>query len=71
MRTLAVWARGDEPSPTVIDPGTPPSQQIDLCQLLLCLLEDDGVKGLLKRNEVDPDRVRRCVNRACRPGVTG
>ena len=65
LRTLAVWARGDDPPPTVIDPGGSPAPHLDLCLLLRCLLDDDGVQGLLKRNEVDPDRVRRCVKRAC------
>ena len=65
MRTLAVWARGDDPSPTVIDPGRPPQDHLDLCGLLQCLLEDGGVQGLLKRNEIDPGRVRRCLKRAC------
>ncbi len=65
LRTLAVWARGDDPPPLVIDPGRPPERHLDPCLLLQCLLEDDGVQGLLKRNEIDPDRVRRCLKRAC------
>jgi hypothetical protein len=65
LRTLAVWARGDEPPPLVIDPGHGADGGIDTCRLLACLLEDDGVRNYLGRNEIDPDRVRRCVKRAC------
>jgi len=65
LRTLAVWARGDEPPPIVIDPARPSGHQLDLCLLLQCLLKDEGVQAMLKRNEVDPDVVRRCVKRAC------
>ena len=65
LRTLAVWARGDDPPPTVIDPGDRPQPQLDLCGLLQCLLDDDGVRALLERTKINPDRVRRCVKRAC------
>lgn len=66
LRTLAVWARGDDSPPVVTDPrpgaGT---KGFDVCSLLLCLLRDDGIRQLLKRHEVDPDAVGRCVKRAC------
>ena len=67
LRTLAVWSRGDDPPPLVIDPGQGPGGHagIDACRLLLCLLEDKGVRGYLERKKVDPDRVRRCIKRAC------
>lgn len=63
LRTLAVWARGDDPSPQTIDPR--PATDLDTCQLLLCLLQDDGIRNFLQRNDIDPDRVGRCVKRAC------
>lgn len=67
LRTLAVWARGKDAPPTQFPPTPTPgaSQGLDVCGLLACLLGDDGVRNLLKRNEVDPDRVLRCVKRAC------
>lgn len=65
LRTLAVWARGDDPPPAVIQPGGEAGGQLDACRLLLCLLADDGVRRLLERHEVDPDRVGRCVKGAC------
>jgi hypothetical protein len=55
LRSLAVWARGDDPSPTVIDPKGVPGG-IDPCKLLHCLLEQKGVQSILKRNEIDPAR---------------
>jgi hypothetical protein len=64
LRTLAVWARGDEQPPLVIDPAGGPGG-LDACRSLLCLLEDDGVRRLLERNEVDADRVARCVKLGC------
>jgi len=65
LRTLAVWARGDQPTPPV-GTGTPAGGGgIDTCSLLLCLLNDDGIRRLLERHEVDPDGVGRCVKRAC------
>lgn len=64
LRTFAVWARGDEAPPLVIDPR--PGRDLDGCALLLCLLEQDGVRRLLERNKIDPDRVAACVKSACR-----
>jgi len=65
LRTLAVWARGDEAPPLVIDPGHGPGRP-DLCGLLSCLLGDDGVRSLLERNGLDADRLVRCVKGSCR-----
>ncbi|MEU0880409.1 tyrosinase family protein [Lentzea sp. NPDC005914] len=64
LRTVAVWARGDEAPPLVIDPK--PDTHLDPCELLLCLLQNDGVRRLLERNKIDPDRVAECVKGACR-----
>lgn len=63
LRTIAVWARGDDPPPVVIETGQP--KGLDTCALLLCLLEDDGARQLLERHGIDPDRVARCVKAAC------
>lgn len=66
LRTLAVWARGDDSPPIITDPGPGGGQSgLDVCGLLLCLLRDDGIRALLKRHEIDPDIVGRCVKRAC------
>lgn len=65
LRTLAVWARGDDPPPVVIQPGGGEVSHVDTCGLLLCLLEDDGVRRFLERHEIDPGRLARCVTRAC------
>jgi hypothetical protein len=66
LRTFAVWARGDEAPPLVIDPRPRPERHLDGCALLLCLLENDGVRRLLERNKIDPDRVAACVQASCR-----
>ncbi|MEV6235762.1 tyrosinase family protein [Lentzea sp. NPDC051838] len=66
LRTLAVWARGDEAPPLVIDPRPTPQRDLDACRLLLCLLDNPGVRRLLEKNEIDPDRVARCVKSSCR-----
>lgn len=65
LRSLAVWARGDEPPPIVFEPAGPATTNLDLCRFLACLLEDEDVQRLLKRNEIDLDRVRGCLKRAC------
>ncbi len=70
LRTMAVWARGDEPPPLVIETAPRSGSTLDLCALLLCLLRDDGVRQLLEGHKIDPDRVTGCVQKACadRPG---
>ena len=65
LRTLAVWARGDDPPPLVINPGGGDGSGLDTCALLLCLIEDDGIRRLLAEHKIDPDRVARCVKAAC------
>lgn len=66
LRTLAVWARGDDAPPVVTDPTSGEGPGIDICELLVCLLRDDGIRRLLERHDVDRDAVGRCVKRACR-----
>jgi hypothetical protein len=64
LRTVAVWAAGDT-RPNV--PGGPSDPgRFDVCGLLTCLLEHDGIQQLLKRHEIDPDEVTACIKRACR-----
>jgi hypothetical protein len=67
LRTLAVWSRGDDPPPVVIDPDSqqPGRPGLDTCRLLACLLQIDGVARLIEQHNIDPDAVRRCVKRAC------
>jgi hypothetical protein len=65
LRTLAVWARGDDAPPVVTGPASGGGAGIDACGLLLCLLRDDGIRRLLERHEVDPDAVGRCVRGVC------
>ncbi|MGH9189943.1 MAG: tyrosinase family protein [Acidimicrobiales bacterium] len=66
LRTAAVWARGDDPSPAVVDPSPDRGDGLDPCRLLACLLGIDGVRGALERHGIDPDEVAACVKRTCR-----
>jgi hypothetical protein len=65
LRTLAVWARGDDAPPTVIDPGSVTGGGIDACRLLTCLLRDRGVREMLERSKISPERLTECVERSC------
>jgi hypothetical protein len=65
LRTLAVWARGDDPPPVVIEPGGDTGTHVDTCGLLLCLLGDDGVARWLEKNGMDAKRLAECVKGAC------
>jgi Common central domain of tyrosinase/von Willebrand factor type A domain len=65
LRTIAVWARGDEPPPEVINPGGEGGTHLDTCELLLCMLKDKGVRAFLERQQIDADALGRCVKRAC------
>jgi hypothetical protein len=63
LRTLAVWARGDDPPPVVIEPGG--HTDVDTCGLLLCLLRDEGVARLLENHGIDAKQIAECVRGAC------
>lgn len=65
LRTLAVWSRGDDAPPFTIDLTSGGGTHLDLCGLLNCLLQDDGLRKLLERHEVNPDTVQRCARNAC------
>lgn len=60
LRTLATWSRGDERT-------VPPDERddLDLCGLLRCLLDDDGIVKVARERGVDVQRLRRCVKRHC------
>jgi hypothetical protein len=62
LRTVAVWARGDDAPPVVINAG---GEGIDVCGLLRCLLSIDGLRRQLEVRDIDPDHVLRCVERSC------
>jgi hypothetical protein len=63
LRTLAVWACGDDPPPVVIEPGS--QTDVDPCGLLLCLLGDEGVARLLENYGIDPKRIEEYVRGVC------
>ncbi len=64
LRTLAVWARGDDPPPPNID-STSGRDTIDVCGLVTCLLGDDAIRRVIAKHELDPDRITECVRAAC------
>lgn len=66
LRTLAVWSRGDDAPPVVINPGTETPSGLDFCDLLACLLRDDGIRRMLERHEIDPEVIAHCLKGACR-----
>lgn len=60
LRTLPVWRRGDEP------PDRPDGRDgFDLCGLVTCLLEDEGLVKLARERRIDVERLRKCVERHC------
>ncbi|MGI8693971.1 MAG: tyrosinase family protein, partial [Geodermatophilaceae bacterium] len=64
LRTLAVWARGDDPPPLTVDPA-PGDRTFDLCELLSCLLGDDSIRRLLAKHDLDADHITECVKAGC------
>jgi murein tripeptide amidase MpaA len=62
LLTAAVFRGGDNPLPTNIDLGGHPA----FCDLLPCLLEQEGVRKALERQGIDPESVRKCLKRVCR-----
>ncbi len=63
LLTGAVWAGGDTP-PTIPDDDDDGRQ--DLCELLLCLLEQRSIREVLERAKVRPEELRRCIELYCR-----
>jgi hypothetical protein len=66
LRTLAVWSRGDDrPVPRKEEEG------LDLCGLVTCLLDDQGLVKLARQHGIDVQRLRRCVELHCRQREEG
>lgn len=61
LRTLGVWARGDEPP----EQPAPTSGGLDLCGLLACLLDDREIQRWAKERGIDIEHVRACIKRHC------
>jgi hypothetical protein len=60
LLTGAVWRR--EHVPPTRDPGDKDDQ---LCRLVSCLLEDEGVARWIAKQDVEPKALAECVRRAC------
>jgi hypothetical protein len=63
--TGAVWPGGDQPPPP---PGNPGQQ---FCRLVHCLLNEQGVRELLRKHGIDPAHIARCLDEVCRSERTG
>ena len=61
--TGAVWAGGDNPSPSSSTDGG--GSKACWCEVFACLLSDRGVLRLLKRGGIDAKRLRRCIAACC------
>ena len=64
LRSLAVWARGDEATPPTLGGGD--DERTRWCELLRCLLEQDSIRESISRRDIDPDEILRCLKRVCR-----
>lgn len=62
--TAAVWQGGDD-RPPVSEPGKEAAG--DLCCLLKCMVDTDSGQRLLKKLEIDPEEVKKCLERCCGP----
>jgi hypothetical protein len=67
LRTAAVWLGGGSGQP---DPNGGSGHE-ELCELVGCLLEQDGIRRLLERHEVDPGELRKCLEHWCHPDGAG
>lgn len=61
IATAAVWPGGDRPLPEPTTPGGTP-----WCDLLECLLDDERLQERLKEQGIDPDHLRRCLEKVCK-----
>jgi hypothetical protein len=64
LLTAPIFRGGDNP----ITPGDVDEGHQRLCKLLRCLLNDPGILQVLKKNEVDPKGILRCVDGYCSAG---
>jgi hypothetical protein len=62
LATAAVFRGGDNPLPTGDNSN---DENNKICHTLLCLLSIDGIEELLKRHKIDPDTIRKCVEKYC------
>jgi hypothetical protein len=60
--TGAVWVGGDQPPRSTNDP------QQQFCHLLHCLLKQNGILELLRKNGIDPTEIAACLDDLCRRG---
>jgi hypothetical protein len=60
LSTAAVWTGGDQPYQPPREP-----EGHEWCDLLSCLLDDEKLLRRLEGMGIDPDTVRRCVDRNC------
>jgi murein tripeptide amidase MpaA len=58
-RTGMAWRGGDTPPPR-----TPPGNH-ELCDLVRCLIADDGIRRWLEQHHIDPKTLARCIDGAC------
>jgi hypothetical protein len=64
-RTGLAWRRGNDPAP-----HTPPGNH-EWCDLVRCLLADDGIRRWFETQKIDPKTLTRCIDGACpKPAVT-
>lgn len=66
--TGAAWAGGDDTPPTSRPGGAGAGTHDALCCLLTCLVDSDGGQRVLKKLEIDPDEMRRCLKSCCGSG---
>ena len=63
--TGAIWAGGDRP------PSSPNNPKQQFCYLVRCLLTQQGILELLKKNGIDPAQLARCLDEVCRNADLG
>lgn len=71
LRTGAVWRGGDSTPPD--GKSDPRGRDEDLCRLIACLEQNDGIRRLLEERGIKPDEAFRCLDAFCdartRPGL--
>jgi hypothetical protein len=64
LRTAAVWPGGNAPAPS--RHTDPRARDEELCRLLGCLLGEGALEAYLARLGVEPEVIRRCIDRFCK-----